>query len=339
MLVIRRSLFAFLMLVTTVFIVATGLFEEYEQQPLYLQQESMPAAKDDTRQIAVSASTPASQPVSTGKPIPTTSPTATTQPTAMPTATPAPFWDDWSYTSGDLNITIEEVKDDIYLYYVADVRITDPYMASIQLKSAFADDRYGRNIRETASEMAERKGAILAINADYYGFHSNGVLIREGKLYRDKPYNKDLLVVARDGTLYSIPDQDANADDLLAQGVRNTFTFGPTLVRDDEIIVNGNRGHNPRTAIGMIEPGHYLVVVVDGRSQDSRGMTFAQLAQVFYDRGAVFAYNLDGGGSSTMVFMDRVLNNPSDDLGERRTSDILYFLDLPHALVQTDSDQ
>ena len=343
--IIRRSIFAFLMLVTMAFIIANGLFVEYDEQPLYMQQAAT-ADQVATANQATDAHATAAPATAIISAVPTVTPTppplstkaqsqVTPRPAATvtpkPTATPSPTWDEWSYTSSDMTIQVEEVEQDGLLFFVADVRITDPSTAGIQLKSAFANDRYGKNIRETASAMADRKGAILAVNADYYGFHSNGVLIREGQLYRNKPYDVDLLVVGADGTLYDMKDKDAQADGLLAEGVRNTFSFGPTLVRDGEAVPTKSKSRNPRTAIGMVEPGHYVLIVVDGRSNASKGMTLTELTQLFIDRGASFAYNLDGGGSSTMVFMGRVLNHPSDDLGERRTSDILYFLDLPHA--------
>ena len=85
------------------------------------------------------------------------------------------------------------------------------------------------------------------------------------------------------------------------------------------------QGNQPRTAVGMIATGHYLWVVVDGRSSGySRGMTLPELAQVFVDRGAQVAYNLDGGGSSAMVFNGSLVNNPLGKGQERGTSDILY---------------
>jgi len=86
-------------------------------------------------------------------------------------------------------------------------------------------------------------------------------------------------------------------------------------------------GSNPRTAIGMIDPLHYIVVVSGGRTGDNAGLTLYQLAQVCIDNGATYAYNLDGGGSSTIWFQGQVLNDPSSGNrdGEREVSDIVYF--------------
>ena len=84
---------------------------------------------------------------------------------------------------------------------------------------------------------------------------------------------------------------------------------------------------NPRTAIGMIAPLDYVFVVTDGRSGDSSGLTVRQLAQLLQNYGAEFAYNLDGGGSSSMVFLGQLINDPgtSKKNEERSVSDIVYI--------------
>jgi exopolysaccharide biosynthesis protein len=84
---------------------------------------------------------------------------------------------------------------------------------------------------------------------------------------------------------------------------------------------------NPRTAIGQVSKLHYIVVVSDGRTSESQGLSLLELARVFEDQGCTVAYNLDGGGSSTMYFNGQIVNNPADGNGsqEREVSDIVYF--------------
>ena len=117
----------------------------------------------------------------------------------------------------------------------------------------------------------------------------------------------------------------------------NTLSFGPALVADgevqsgiDDVEVDTNfgnhsiQGDQPRTAIGVIDDNHLVLVVVDGRSTGySVGADMTELATLMKGLGAVTAYNLDGGGSSTMFFNGEVVNQPSNG-GERGTSDILY---------------
>jgi hypothetical protein len=245
--------------------------------------------------------------------------------------------DDWSYASDDLTIEIERVvagsEDDQVVYYVADVHVSS---ASL-LQSAFAKDAFGTNIIENTSDIAAAHDAVFAINGDYYGFRSDGVVIRNGVLYRNEPAREGVALYA-DGTMASYDETAVSAEVLLADGVLQTLSFGPALVKNGEVVSDlddvkidsnfGNRGisnANPRTGIGVITPNHYVFVVVDGRSDESRGMTLDEFAAAFEELGATEAYNLDGGGSSTMYFMGRVVNDPQGKNQERGVSDILYL--------------
>ncbi|KWX89012.1 exopolysaccharide biosynthesis protein [Paenibacillus riograndensis] len=246
--------------------------------------------------------------------------------------------DDWNYSSGDIQIRIDQVQTgsgpDQITYFVADVVLKD----ASSLRAAFADNSFGTNITENTSETASSNNAIFAINGDYYGFRNDGVIIRNGTLYRDDPV-RDAMALFKDGTMQTYSEEEVSSSDLLAQGAANTLSFGPILIQDGKIASDfsnvkidtnfGNRSiqnANPRTAVGMIAPNHYVFVVVDGRSEGySRGMTLAELANVMSDLGATEAYNLDGGGSSTMYFMGRVVNNPQGKNQERGVSDILYI--------------
>lgn len=122
-------------------------------------------------------------------------------------------------------------------------------------------------------------------------------------------------------------------EQLIGAGAKEVFSFGPSLLVDGEITVSPTdevgmaKTSNPRTAFGMIEPLHYLAVVSDGRTEESAGLSLYQLAQVMQEAGCRLAYNLDGGGSSTMWFHGEVVNNPTSGrkIGERRVSDIVYL--------------
>ncbi|WP_246369586.1 phosphodiester glycosidase family protein [Saccharibacillus deserti] len=244
--------------------------------------------------------------------------------------------DDWSYSSEDIDIQIEQVVtgsgSDQITYYVADVVLQN----AADLKSALANNSFGTNITDKTSNIAADAGAILAINGDYYGFRDDGVIIRNGTLYRDEPV-RDAAALMSDGTMQTYDETAVSSSELLESGVLHTLSFGPILIQNGEIVGDfgsvsidknfGNRSiqdANPRTAIGMISANHYVFVVVDGRSDESRGMTLDELAAVMQNLGATEAYNLDGGGSSTMYFRGRVVNNPQGENKERGVSDILY---------------
>ncbi|MHA6481774.1 phosphodiester glycosidase family protein [Paenibacillus sp. strain BS8-2] len=246
-------------------------------------------------------------------------------------------WDDWSYEDDKQTIEIQKVQSgtgaDVVTYYVADVT----FHGTPNLDTAFAKNAFGTNIIENTSTIAENNGAIFAINGDYYGFRSDGVIIRGGTLFRDEPAREGLALY-EDGSLQAYDEETQSAESLLSAGVTDTFSFGPALITDGKISGDfssvkidknfGNRSiqaANPRTGFGMIEPGHFLFVVVDGRSSESRGMTLTEFAELFQELGATEAYNLDGGGSSTMYFMGRVVNDPLGKGSERGVSDIIYI--------------
>lgn len=247
-------------------------------------------------------------------------------------------YDDWNYTRDDLQIKIEKVESgsgsNKITYYVADVQVKD----ASDIYSAFAKNKFGRNIVETTSSIAEDNDAVFAINGDYYGFREDGILIRNGVVYRDTGA-RDGLAFYEDGTMETYDETITSAEKLISEGVIDTFSFGPTLVKDGTAITNfesvkidknmGNssiQNSNPRTGVGMISPNHYVFVVVDGRKEGySKGMTLNEFSKLFEELGCTEAYNLDGGGSSTMYFMGRVVNNPLGKNQEREISDILYF--------------
>jgi exopolysaccharide biosynthesis protein len=78
--------------------------------------------------------------------------------------------------------------------------------------------------------------------------------------------------------------------------------------------------------VGIRRDGSLIFVVVDGRQEGlSVGMTLPELATFLQDKGAWDAYNLDGGGSSTMLVEGRIMNSPSDAQGERPSSDAIVI--------------
>lgn len=239
--------------------------------------------------------------------------------------------DENSYEDENISIKIETVTENDLVYYVADVEISDVSY----LKTALANNTFGKNITATTSEMAEENNAIFAVNGDYYGFRDVGLIIRNGILYRDiarSAPDNEALTIDSEGNLALVTEGNISGESLVESGILQSFSFGPVLVEDGEVAdisTNVSEKSNPRTAIGQISNLHYIFVVVDGRSDDSDGMTLKELAQVFVDRGASIAYNLDGGGSSSMWFNGELVNNPTTgrkrSSGERSISDIIYI--------------
>lgn len=237
-----------------------------------------------------------------------------------------------SYESEDIAINITTKYEYDTKIYIADVTVSDVSF----LRAGLANGVFGRNIKETTSDIAKENNAIFAINGDFYGFRYSGPVIRNGVLYRSnkRSGSNDVLAVYNDGSFVTMKEENVDAQNLLDSGVLQLFSFGPTLVDNGQISVSANQeveqsmNSNPRTAIGMISPLHYVFVVSDGRTSESAGLSLAQLAAVMQDAGCQCAYNLDGGGSSTMWFMGDVVNNPTtngNSISERKVSDIVYI--------------
>ena len=254
---------------------------------------------------------------------------ATSSIAVQPTSVPPTITEN-SYQDANITLTITEHREHNTSIFVADVLLTSPML----LKTALAQGAYGRNVTQKTSAIAQDVGAILAINGDYYGSRERGFVVRGGVTYRESSMGYDALAIMADGSFCVAEEDDTSVSELVGAGAVHVFSFGPALVQEGNITVTERdevgkaMADNPRTAIGVIEPGHYVLLVSDGRTRQSDGLTLLQLAEFMQSLGVTTAYNLDGGGSSTMVFMGEVINNPTTNgrkITERSVSDIVYI--------------
>ena len=240
---------------------------------------------------------------------------------------------DSSYKDDNISVNLSETTVNNTQVYVADITLS----SSDYLKTAFAQNAYGTNVTAKTSVTAADNNAILAVNGDYYGANSTGYVIRNGVVYRDtarEDSSNGDLAIYKDGSFKIIYEDQISAEQLVNDGVVNLLAFGPALVENGEIAVDTNTevgqamASNPRTAIGIIDENHYIIVVSDGRTSESEGLSLYQLAEVMKSYGAKTAYNLDGGGSSTLYFNGQVINKPTtggNKISERAVSDIVYI--------------
>ncbi|MDR1569734.1 MAG: phosphodiester glycosidase family protein [Oscillospiraceae bacterium] len=240
---------------------------------------------------------------------------------------PAVQTDD-AFDDGNISIVIERTRVNDTNVFIADIRLSSVTL----LKSAFAFDTFGRNINESTSQIAASNNAILAINGDTYGFRDSGAVLRNGDAYR---VNGDgqALMLDFSGNM-SFVNESQLTEETLANAWQ-IWSFGPALIIDGSLAVNPTSEisgrvsvSNPRTAIGQIEPLHYIFIVSEGRTDDNLGLSLFELARIFEQRGCTAAYNLDGGGSSTMVFNGELVNRPTTNgrrVSEREVSDIVYI--------------
>lgn len=304
--------------------VLPAMISEYELQQFLAQQTEPPLTQP-------------TEPVETD-PLPTTATDETTEPTEpdLRTEWQKKFEDHFtdevvitenSYTSPEVSITIETVVETVnnrqVTYYLADV-----YVASLDnFKTYTAYDQMRYYIAQDMEAMSKASNAILAISGDYFSSQKNGFIVRNGETYISNRDN-NICVLFPDGTLETYDRGTYEIDDILARDPVQVWSFGPVLldpdgtVRDKYDVTEAISFANPRSAIGYYEPGHYCLLVVDGRQDHSYGLTIPQLAQVFVDRGCKVAYNLDGGASAVAYFDGQIISKQSR---YRELSDIILI--------------
>ena len=229
-------------------------------------------------------------------------------------------------------IAIETYERNSTQIHVATVTIK----GDASIKTALADETYGRNVKAKTSTTAQSVNAVLAVNGDYYGARDAGYVIRNGQLLRSdsQDANQEDLVIYQDGSFEIIREGDITTQELLNKGAVQVLSFGPALIENSQVAVDSAdevgkaMASNPRTAIGIIDDKHYVLVVSDGRTDESKGLSLKELADFMKELKVTTAYNLDGGGSSTMYFNGQIINKPTTNghnIEEREVSDIVYL--------------
>ncbi len=266
-------------------------------------------------------------------PTPTSSPTPTPDPTREPVPGDVtdrfPTYDtgvdaDYSYQSDELRIAIDKVVDeDLHqVYYVADIWIRN-ISAS---RTGFGNGAYNHGTEE-AESFAQREHAVLGVNGSF----NNGVLFHNGELIRktvDSSFGA--MVLYNDGTMkaFNIIREGFNLTKEMQKGIRHIWQFGPVLVQEGKITLRSrNKTRHPRNILGYYEPGHYVLVTVDGRTKKAIGMTEEEQAELMLSLGCQEAMNLDGGTSAVMTFMGKVISSPSN-MGTGRAEGGRKLLDM-----------
>lgn len=257
----------------------------------------------------------------------------------------------WEYRTDTLSIIIDRVNTEYtnyggktypLVYFVAHIRMRD-VNAFRTVQSA--DNRNGAGAIKPWI-LARRNSAVLMITGDNLtesDTQYKSILIRDGSVFLDSA-KCDIMAMYPDMTMRLFSPKETDASELLMDGVRDAFSFGPTLIRDG-VLTTEDIDHtarianetNPRTGIGMIDPGHFVAIVVDGRQKEySYGMRLSAFADLFVEEGCVEAYNLDGGVSACMLFMGEQLNHH----GNNRVGTIedTYQRRIPDGLVWGYSD-
>lgn len=209
--------------------------------------------------------------------------------------------------------------NDLYKYFKIEGTTYEGYMvviydpSRIDLVTSKKINNGGQYLRNIIKDY----DAILGINAS--GFSRNGrQLIPNGKIIQDgkiitnnnKSKTSGLIGFNNDNVLILTKETPQEA---IKNGMKDAMEFGPFLIingKNSKIKGNGGWGIANRTAIAQRKDGIVLFLVVDGRTKNSIGATMNDLIEIFNKYNAYNAANLDGGGSSTLVIKEEVINNP-----------------------------
>lgn len=200
-------------------------------------------------------------------------------------------------------------------YYIAHI-----YMREIDsYRSGFGSVRINGRDTVDACVMARRYRAVLGMTGDnlLHSDYNRGMMLRDGRIFRAMT-QVSLMALTEDLSMRIYNKKDVAMLNEIEAGTQDTFAFGPPLIMDGVLCADVDRDRvgriNPRAGLGLVEPGHFVAIVADGRLPHySHGMMLSDFAKLFLQEGCVQAYNLDGGASATLVFMGEYINKRADN--------------------------
>ena len=240
------------------------------------------------------------------------------------------------YRSENVSVTIERIEKPGLIYYVADVYVSDLKYFGTAFANGEGIGNYNSGLAKI-EDISKRANAIVAICGDHYYGRGEGMVVRDGVLYRDT-HNEDVCVLYTDGRMVTMTDEELDIEAVKEAGAWQVWSFGPGLLdaegharsfTDNQKNALGVNPQNPRCAIGYYEPGHYCLVEIEGNRWGcfigSYGLSLSEMGALFEEMGCKSAYNLDGGRSAAMSWMGELLTvNYGRDL-----SDVIYISDTP----------
>ena len=257
-------------------------------------------------------------------------------------------WEDeengvWRYASETLRVEIfrREQAKPARVWYEAEVFCAEGSEGPRMIAN---DPENWKSSTGYPHKIARKNGTVLAVSSDFgmwrlrKKIRSPGILIRNGKIWSDKTRKKngkgfpnlDCLAIWPDGEMKVFYSDEKKAEEYLADGARDVLAFGPILIRDgklnEDALNKYGTSHAERTAVGMVEKGHYFFMMLEGRIKRSKGDGIRFLAEKLLEKGCTVGFNLDGGDTSCIVFMGHQLckmQNGKKNKPSRATSDIL----------------
>lgn len=256
----------------------------------------------------------------------------------------------WIYVSQTSKVIIQRKYDATQPLTWFEADLYGDLDAGEMLRTVQNDPEKMGKVRVDATETAKKHNVVFAMNTDYYTYRvavnnnrHTGIVIRDGRILYDDPYtekqvtnsmfpNLDMLAFMPDGSLKVYHSWEKTAQEFIDEGVQTVYSFGPYLLLDGKVSERAyanNENKNPRCAIGMVEPGHYVAIMCEGRLKRSAGVTISYLAKMMRAKGCQVAFNMDGGQTAVMVFMGKQLNQigayDGGKINSRPTSEVLGF--------------
>lgn len=256
----------------------------------------------------------------------------------------------WIYVSQTSKVIIQRKYDATQPLTWFEADLYGDLDAGEMLRTVQNDPEKMGKVRVDATETAKKHNVVFAMNTDYYTYRvavnnnrHTGIVIRDGRILYDDPYtekqvtnsmfpNLDMLAFMPDGILKVYHSWEKTAQEFIDEGVQTVYSFGPYLLLDGKVSERAyanNENKNPRCAIGMVEPGHYVAIMCEGRLKRSAGVTISYLAKMMRAKGCQVAFNMDGGQTAVMVFMGKQLNQigayDGGKTNSRPTSEVLGF--------------
>ena len=256
----------------------------------------------------------------------------------------------WIYVSQTSKVLIQRKYDSTQPLTWFEADLYGDLDAGEMLRTVQNDPEKMGKVRVDATETAKKHNVVFAMNTDYYTYRvavnnnrHTGIVIRDGRILYDDPYtekqvtnsmfpNLDMLAFMPDGSLKVYHSWEKTAQEFIDEGVQTVYSFGPYLLLDGKVSERAyanNENKNPRCAIGMVEPGHYVAIMCEGRLKRSAGVTISYLAKMMRAKGCQVAFNMDGGQTAVMVFMGKQLNQigayDGGKTNSRPTSEVLGF--------------
>lgn len=256
----------------------------------------------------------------------------------------------WIYVSQTSKVIIQRKYDATQPLTWFEADLYGDLDAGEMLRTVQNDPEKMGKVRVDATATAKKHNVVFAMNTDYYTYRvavnnnrHTGIVIRDGRILYDDPYtekqvtnsmfpNLDMLAFMPDGSLKVYHSWEKTAQEFIDEGVQTVYSFGPYLLLDGKVSERAyanNENKNPRCAIGMVEPGHYVAIMCEGRLKRSAGVTISYLAKMMRAKGCQVAFNMDGGQTAVMVFMGKQLNQigayDGGKTNSRPTSEVLGF--------------